>query len=221
MGFLFAFYSFVVFNCMIKSAFSCEVGKEVDLSSSNISITYDILSSNPPIVEMKKSSTVGIEFCVTSSLNINEVNHQGDKTSIYGPVTEDQLTHDLITSGTTVKLVIHYDSLGQNLQIYSSTNGALIASTRSLPELGFSDSVNSIEVIHKNGINECQIIKVQDAVPCEIIQSDWINMEVSRTSLEDGGSMTVSCSEGYHLLSGSGVVSCNGGVLSPSQSCIG
>ena len=140
-------------------AFSCEVGKEVDLSSSNISITYDILSSNPPIVEMKKSSTVGIEFCVTSSLNINEVNHQGDKTSIYGPVTEDQLTHDLITSGTTVKLVIHYDSLGQNLQIYSSTNGALIASTRSLPELGFSDSVNSIEVIHKNGINECQIIK--------------------------------------------------------------
>ena len=141
---------------------SCEVGKEVDLSSSNISITYDIVSSNPPIVEMKKSSTVGIEFCVTSSLNINEVNHQGDKTSIYGPVTDmDQLAHDLIASGTTttVKLVIHYDSLGQNLQIYSSTNGALIASTRSLPELGFSDSVNSIEVIHKNGINECQIIK--------------------------------------------------------------
>ena len=91
------------------------------------------------------------------------------------------------------------------------------------PQTGLRQFHSLLKSHGYQSIKSCKVKSqnVLDAVPCTNIPISWKNVIVPKTSLEDGDSMTVSCTAGYYLISGSGVVFCYEGVLSPSPSCIG
>ena len=107
------------------------------------------------------SHFIKIELLVLGTLEIKELDQSSSETTIYGPVTPEQLMSDFNISSAAVEIIIHFDDEGDQFQIYSATKpGIPVATTSKLENLGFTDPVNSVQVTVQNkGNAQCKIEK--------------------------------------------------------------
>ena len=140
---------------------ACREGEDVDLTSANISIKYDITQTSPPIIAFKSNnSQLTLELFIGLTWTIEENSPGINGNIIYGPEEYQNVAADLLAdpSDPTADIYILYESDSHVLQIFSVAKNEDFATTSNLYTFGINPPVDSVEVFVDRGDAQCLIV---------------------------------------------------------------